>query len=466
MALNDDPSRPTAATPELRLHRGWLLALLLTLPLAASLAGFAAVQRGAPMWPEALVELPVRGQILATDGTVLADGPAEARQYPHGSLAASLLGFTGAVQPDGRFGLEGLEYTLDARLQTGESVVLTLDPTLQAAAEAHLADAVIATEAENGAAVIIEVGSGRVLAAASYPTFDANAWRSAARDDMQNRAFLQHYEPGSIMKPFVIAGLLESGRIGPDEIVDAPMHLRVGTKTFRDVAQHDPRLSVADVLRYSSNSGTILLAQRFESAELHAWLAAFGFGQEMPLRSTFTRSGLLNHWQGWVPQDHASISIGQAVATTALQMAAAYAIIANDGMYVAPRLVEDEVVPAPHRVLSPEVAMTVRHMMHYTVEASSLRASRVPGVSMAGKTGTADVFDVGARAYLPGDYTVSFAGMLPAERPEVVMVVYVQKPRTSTSSTLVAAPLFRAIGSEVVAHWGIAPGERIDARAE
>jgi cell division protein FtsI (penicillin-binding protein 3) len=460
MALNDrgEPDRA-----ELRLHRGWLLAILLTLPLAASLAGFAAVQRGAPSWPEALVELPVRGRILALDGTILADGPAEARQYPHGSLAAPLLGFTGAVQPDGRHGLEGLEYTLDDRLRTGEPVVLTIDPTLQAAAEAHLTESVLATEADNGAAVILEVGTGRVLAAASYPTFDANAWRRADREAMQNRAFLQHYEPGSIIKPFVIAALLESGRIRLGELVEAPMHLRVGNKTFRDVAQHDPLLTVADVLRFSSNSGTINLAQRFESAELHAWLAAFGFGQELPLRSTFTRRGQLNPWEAWVPQDHATISIGHSVATTALQMAAAYAIIANDGVYVAPRLVEDEPVPAPHRVLSPEVAMTVRYLMQYTVEESSLRKSRVPGVTMAGKTGTGDVFDIASNAYVAGDYTVSFAGMLPADRPEVVMIVYVQKPRTLTSSTLVAAPLFRAIGSEVVAHWGIATGERIEA---
>jgi len=465
MALTE-PTHTTAQQGELKLHRGWLLALLLTLPLAASLAGFAAVQRGAPMWPDALVELPARGAIIASDGTVLADGPAEARQYPHGSLAAPLLGFTGAIQPDGRYGLEGLEFTLDQRLQSGEHVRLTLDPTLQAAAESHLAESVIATQAESGAAVIIEVGTGRVLAAASYPTYDANAWRGAERDTMLNRPFLQNYEPGSIMKPLVVAALLESGRIAPDALIDSPMHLRVGSKTFRDVVQHDPILSVADVLRYSSNSGTINLAQRFESAELHAWLAAFGIGQPLPLRSTFTRSGLLNAWERWVPQDHASISIGQAVATTALQMAAAYAIIANDGMYVAPRLVEDEVVPEPHRVLSPEVAMSVRHMLQHTVEASGIRASRIPGITMAGKTGTADIYDTDLNAYVPGDYTVSFAGMFPADRPEVVMVVYVQKPRTSSSSTLIAAPLFRAIGSDVVAHWGIAPGQRIDAAAE
>ncbi len=463
MALNEPNG---SSHGELRLHRGWLLALVLTLPLAASLAGFATVQRGAPAWPEALVEMPARGALLASDGTVLADGPAEARQYPHGSLAAPLLGFTGAVQPDGRHGLEGLEYTLDERLRTGDSVTLTIDPTLQAAAEAHLSESVLETEAENGAAVIIEVGSGRVLAAASFPNFDANDWRRAEREAMQNRAFLQHYEPGSVIKPFVVAALLESGRIQPEEIIDTPMHLRVGSKTFRDVVSHDPRLSVADVLRYSSNSGTINLARRFESAELHAWLAAFGFGQSLPLRSTFTRSGQLNPWQGWVAQDHATIAIGHSVATTALQMAAAYTIIANDGLYVPPRLVEDEAVPAPHRVLSPEVAMTVRHMMQYTVEASSLRQNAISGVTMAGKTGTGDVFDVELNSYVPGDYTVSFAGMLPAERPEVVMVVYVQKPRTLTSSTLVAAPLFRAIGADLVAHWGSAPGERIEARVE
>lgn len=462
MALNDRSPRPA----ELRLHRAWLLALLLTLPLAASLAGFAAVQRGAPTWPEALVELPVRGAIVANDGTVLADGPAEARQYPHGTLAAPLLGFTGSVQPDGRHGLEGLEYTLDARLQAGESVRLTIDPTLQAAAEAHLAESVLATEAENGAAVILEVGTGRILAAASYPSYDANDWRSADRDAMLNRAFLQNYEPGSIMKPLVVAALLESQHLRPDEIIESPMHLRVGSKTFRDVVAHDPLLSVADVLRYSSNSGTINLAQRFESAELHAWLAAFGIGQPLALRSSFTRSGLLNAAERWVPQDHASVSIGQAVATTALQMAAAYAIIANDGLYVPPRLVEDEAVPSPQRVLSPEVAMTVRHMLQHTVEASGIRASRIPGVSMGGKTGTADVYDTTLNAYVAGDYTVSFAGMFPAERPEVVIVVYVQKPRTLTSSTLVAAPLFRAIASAVVAHWGIAPGERIEASLE
>lgn len=455
-------TRAQAGGPtELRLHRGFLVAAVLLLPLMLALVGFAALQRGAPAWPQALVEAPHRGALLAADGTVLAEGPAEARHYPQGSLAGPLLGFTGAVQPDGRYGLEGLEYTLDARLQAGQAVRLTIDPTLQAAAESQLAASVVSTGAESGSAVILEVGTGRILAAASYPTFDPNAWSSAPRATMLNRPFLHQYEPGSVMKPFVVAALLESGRLHPNDLIESPMHLRVGLKTFRDVVQHDPVLSVADVLRYSSNSGTIQMAQRFSSAELHAWLAAFGFGQEMPLRSTFTRPGLLNDWGRWVPQDHASVSIGQSVATTALQLAAAYAVFANDGHYVPPRLVEDEAVPPPHQVLSPEVAMTVRHMLQHTVEGSGARASRIPGVTTAGKTGTADIYDVHTGTYTAGDYTLSFGGMFPVEQPSIVMVVSVDRPRASTSSTVVAAPLFRAIGSEVLAHWGLAPGGRV-----
>jgi cell division protein FtsI (penicillin-binding protein 3) len=460
-------TQPPAGSPsELRLYRSWLMAIALVLPLVLSLAGFASLQRGAPMWPKPLVEAPHRGAVLAADGTVLAEGPAEVRYYPQGTLAAGLLGFTGAVQPDGRYGLEGLEYTLDARLQSGDTVRLTIDPTLQAAAESQLAASIRANEAQTGSAVIIEVGTGRVLAAASYPTYDPNTWSTSSREAMVNRPFLYQYEPGSVMKPFVVAGLLESGRLRPDEMLDTPMHLRVGTKTFRDVVQHDPVLNVSDILRFSSNTGTIEMAKRFTSAELHAWVGAFGFGQEMPLRSTFTRPGLLNAWDRWVPQDHASVSIGQSVSTTALQLAAAYTVFANDGWYVPPRLVEDEAVPPPHQVLSPEVAMTIRHMLTYTVEASGLRASRIPGVATAGKTGTADIFDTTRGSYTPGDYVVSFAGMFPADQPTVVMVVYVDRPRVSTSSTLVAAPLFRAIGSEVVAHWGLAPGERVVADRE
>lgn len=450
---------------ELRLHRGFLIAVVTIIPLVTALWGFAAQQQGAPNWPRELVELASRGQIVSSDGQVLADGPFEARRYPQGSLAAPILGFSGAIQPDGRYGLEGLEYLLDARLQSGETIHLTLDANLQAAAEASLADTVARMEAESATAVVLEVGTGRILAAASWPTFDANDWRSAPADARRNRAFVKHYEPGSVMKPFVVAALLESQRLDPHELIESPMALRVGSKTFRDVAPHDPLLTAADVLRYSSNSGTIHLAQRFESEELYAWLSAFGFGAEMAVPGSFSASGFLSNPHRWVPQDHATISIGQGVSTTNVQLAAAYAVLAQDGLYIPPRLLDEEPTMSSYRVLSPETAATVREMMHHTVEASSLRNSAVPGVPTAGKTGTADVYDASRGGYVAGAYAVSFAGMFPAERPEVVMVVTVHEPQTVKSSTLVAAPLFRAIATEVVAHWAVTPDAPAWARA-
>lgn len=442
---------------ELRLTRRYLMVLLLCIPLLFALAGFGMHQRTMPVWPIALVEDVPRGRILAADGTILAEGGVIERSYPQGQLAAHLLGFSGAVQPDGRYGLEGLEYTMESTLQYGHDVYTTIDPTLQAAAESKLEQSIAEVEAESGTVVILEARSGRVLASASYPNFDPNRFGSFESAALQNRAFLQQFEPGSVMKPFVIASLLETGRLGTAEQIPAPMHMRVGWKTFRDVAQHDPLLSVPDVLRYSSNTGMLNLTERFEPEELHAWLRHFGFGQGMALSSAFTRSGQLNAWEDWVPQDQASITIGQSVSTTTLQLATAYSIFANDGLLVSPFLVEGESVPAPRRVLSPEVARTVRGMLKYTVEESGLRRAAIPGVDVAGKSGTADIFDLAEGRYIEDDYNLTFAGMFPADRPDIVMVVTVQKPRVNTSSTYVAAPLFRAIGSEIVAGWGLAP---------
>ena len=460
LGRNDGPDEApvTEAAPELRATRRGFIAFWITLPLLLALTGFVLQQRGVPTFPKLPLEAVVRGRVLASDGTILAEGPADARRYPQGTLAGTLLGFTGAVQPDGRFGLEGLEYSLDARLQAGEDVRLTIDPTLQATAEINLARSVEENQAANGSAVMVEVGTGRILAAASYPSYDPNAWRDADRDEMLNRPFLQEYEPGSVMKPFVIAALLQSGLLNSNELIDTPHSLRVGSKTFRDVAWHDPQLSVPDVLRYSSNTGMIHLSERFSPAELYGWLARYGFGHDLDMRTVFTRSGLLNNWCNWVPQDHASNTIGQNISVTPLQLAAAYTILADDGVYVPPRLVDGEALPEPHRVLAPEIAQAVRSMLIHVVQ-DGVTMAKIPGTTVAGKTGTADIFDRATGTYPPDDYALSFAGMFPAEHPRVVLIETMEKPRVNTSSTYVAAPLFSAIGTEAVAHWGIAPGE-------
>lgn len=448
---------PAAPVAPLRFRRHWLLFPLTLLPLLVAVAGFYLQQRGFTSLPPLPAEGVVRGRVLAGDGTVLAEGAASERVYPQGGLAAPILGFTGALQPDGRYGLEGVEYTLDSVLAAGADVTLTLDPVLQATTEAHLAEAALAHSAESGAAVVLEVGTGRVLASASYPTYDPNRWQAAGREQMLNRPFQQVYEPGSVIKPLVVAGLLQDGLVTRNELIDAPMTLRVGTKTFRDVARHDPLLQVADVLAFSSNSAMINLGARFTPAQLHEWLWRFGFGQDLDQNRVPSRSGILNPWSRWVPQDQASNSIGQNLSSTPVQIAAAYSVFANDGLYVAPRIVEGEDLPPPHRVLAPEVAHEVKAMLGHVMETGGLRQARIPGVSAGGKTGTADVYDPQLGTYPPGDYALTFAGMFPLEAPKVVVVVMLMKPEGTSTSTYVAAPIFRAVGSEIVAHWGVAP---------
>ncbi len=438
----------------LRLKRRYLLLAVLLAPLLLAFYGFAKLQNAQPRWPESLQEAPLRGRIVARDGTIFAEGGVEHREYPQGTLAAHVVGFSGALQDDGRYGLEGLELTQDATLARGADVVLTLDPNLQAVAQAKLQETVQAFGAENGAVVMLEAGSGRILAAASYPDFDPNSQGAVRdRDRIVNKAFVRLFEPGSVMKPFVVASLLASDRLRLDELVDTPMTLREGDKTFRDVVPHDPQLTPWDILRFSSNAGMLNLTKRFKDFELHDWLGRFGFGQDLDLGATYTRTGQLRDTP-WVPQDQASITIGQSVSTTALQLAAAYSIFANDGLYVPPYLVEGGLAEPTHQVIAPEIAMTMRSLLQYTAENSGIHRSAVPGVTLAGKTGTADIFDLDTGSYVKGDYTLTFAGMMPADRPQFVMVATVQKPRVDgASSTTVAVPLFAAIASEAVALW-------------
>ncbi|ADI14720.1 peptidoglycan D,D-transpeptidase FtsI family protein [Truepera radiovictrix] len=455
--------RSAVAPAHLQLHKRLLLSAALVVPLSAAVVGFSSLglRLGAP--PSVLREAPQRGRILAADGTVLAEGDAEARRYPEGRLAAQLIGFSGARQPGGNFGLEGLEFTLDARLQAGEDVRLTIDPELQAIAQGELARAAREHGAENGAMVLLEAGSGRVLAAASYPQFDPNTHRNLRdRTGVANRAFLQQVEPGSVMKPFLIAALMQAGRLEADEVLEVESTIRVGNQTFRDVAPHDLELSIAEMLRYSSNVGMIKLGERFSSAELAAWYRHFGFGKDVGLKHLFTQTGQINDPATWVPQDHASATIGQSVSATALQLAAAYSVFANDGVFVPPQIVESEVLyedgvrVGAERLLSPEVAEAVTEMLVYTVENGSLTVAKIPGVTVAGKSGSADLFDTDKGVYINAG-TLSFAGFFPADDPKVTAVVYLQRvdPNRGSLSALVAAPVFRRVGSEVVAHWGV-----------
>ena len=367
---------PVAAeeASELRLRKGPLFALCLGVPLVLALASFVGTGARTPNWPELLTEPAARGAILAADGTVLAEGDAALRRYPQGPLAAQLVGFSGAEQPDGSYGLEGLERKLETQLGAGKDVTLTLDPALQSVAQTELARAARLHGAKNGAVVMLEAGTGRVLASASYPEFDPNTQGTLSdegRGAISNSPFVATVEPGSVMKPFVVAALLQAGRLRAREVLPVEPQLRVGDKTFTDVSAHEPRLEVKDILRYSSNVGMIKIGERFSSAELAAWYRRFGFGQRVDTAFAANEQGTINPPESWVPQDHASATIGQSLSATALQLAAAYSVFANDGRYVTPQVVEAAVgAETAKQVLDPAVAREVRDMLAYTVDNS------------------------------------------------------------------------------------------------
>ncbi len=442
---------------ELRLRRGWLFVLFLTLPLLAALYGFAAAGVRLPSPSPLLAEAPTRGTLYAADGTVLAEGAAETRSYPQGTLAAQLIGFSGAEQPDKTYGLEGLERKLDAKLQAGQDVTLTLDPDLQGIAQTELARAAKLHGAKNGVVVMLEAKTGRILASASYPTFDPNTQGTllgADRNVIGNTPMMASVEPGSVMKPFVVAALLQDRKLRANEVLKVEMQRRVGSKVFTDVTVHEPTLAVKDILRYSSNVGMIELGERFTSAELAAWYYRYGFGQRVGTSFVSSAPGIINPPDTWVPQDHASAVIGQSMSATALQLAAAYSIFANDGRYVTPQVVESEVGKvAAKQVLDPAVARTVLGMLTYTVENSGLKDAKIPGVKVAGKSGSADLFDIDKGEYIDAG-TLSFAGIFPAEDPRVIGVMYLQRVKEEGAlSVSVTAPAFRRIGSQAVALW-------------
>ena len=441
----------------LRLRRGWLFVLCLSVPLLLGLGGFVGAGVRLPSWPALLGEAPLRGTIYAADGTVLAEGSAEGRSYPQGTLAAQLLGFSGAEQPDKTYGLEGLERKLDPELQAGHSVTLTLDPNVQGIVQTELEHAVKLHGAQNGVMVMLEAGTGRVLASASYPTFDPNTQGNLVgtdRDVIGNSPMMAAVEPGSVMKPFVVAALLQDQKLRADEVLEVAMQRRVGTQTFKDTTAHEPTLAIKDILRYSSNVGMIELGERFSSAELAAWYHRYGFGEPVGVHFASSAAGIINPPEQWVPQDHASAVIGQSMSATALQLAAAYSIFANDGRYVTPQVVASEVGKvATQQILDPAVARTVRGMLTYTVQNSGLKDAKIPGVMVAGKSGSADLFDNEKGEYIDAG-TLSFAGMFPAEHPKVIGVMYLQRVKEKGAlSVSVTAPAFREIGAQTVALW-------------
>ncbi|MBZ9751387.1 penicillin-binding protein 2 [Deinococcus sp. HMF7604] len=392
-----------------------------------------------------------RGPVLSADGRVLATSVKGKRVYPQGSLAGQLIGMMGATE-----GLEGLEHAYDGLLTAGQPLKLTIDTGVQASAEAALARAVPEHQGEYGAVVVLETRTGRVLAAASYPPFDPNTWRSHSEGARRNRAFLDRFEPGSTVKALVVAAAMNEGLTTPSTVYDTPMSRFVGGRwgsRIGDSVAHPKSLSTVGVLQYSSNVGMTHIVEHFPKEQMRGYLQQYGFGQEVALPTVPAASGQLQPLSRWSDLVRATNAFGQGMSSTTLQLAAAFNVLANDGRYISPRLVEGEAGMEKRDVLRPEVARETRHMLKSVIE--RIETNTIKGYDLAGKTGTAQVVIDGR--YSSTVYDSVFAGFFPVESPRITIAVMVRGAKREYHGSQLAAPLFRAISADTLSRWGAVP---------
>ncbi|HLM36368.1 MAG TPA: penicillin-binding protein 2 [Gaiellaceae bacterium] len=396
----------------------------------------------------------------------------ERRFYPQFNLAAQVLGYAGV---DNR-GLAGLELSLDEQLagragrerivkdasgqaidtitsrteRDGEDVYLTLDHTLQSNAQAVLRDTVRKWHAKSATAVVLDPATGAVRAMAVAPGFDANDYPKVWRVFQRNRAVTDTYEPGSTFKLVTVAGALSERLVAPTTRFTLPYEIHVADRVVHDA---EPRgietMTVAHILSHSSNVGAITLAQKLGQKRLARWIKRFGFGKLTGIDFPGESRGIVPPEDRWSGSSIGNIPIGQGIAVTPIQVASAYAAIANRGLWVRPHLV-DHVgdgaprVPGRRRIVTQRVASQIMAMLKNVVAEGTGILAEVPGYQVAGKTGTAAKPDQQG-GYSDSRYVASFVGVVPASRPRLVILVSVDEPRGAIWGGVVAAPAFSQI---------------------
>ena len=397
--------------------------------------------------------------------------PESKRYYPSGALAAPLLGFVGIDNN----GLGGLEVAFESTLAgtpgemkverdpqgrelpegvrrgkapvRGTDLVLTIDQSMQYEVERVLADEVTKTRASGGTAVLADVETGDVLAMASVDGASADTPARPAPSTAPNRPLTDVFEPGSTNKVVTISAALEAGLVNPDTGLSVPGALVVDGERYEDVHSHPTELSVADIVRLSSNVGTILVGRMLGKSRFDAALRAFGFGNQTGLDFPGEASGLLLPVEQYNDTSMASMPIGSGIAVTAMQMLDVYLTLANDGVARTPRLVaatidanglrHEQPLGATHRVVSAATAASMRTMLEAVVADGTGTNAQIRGYRVAGKTGTARKPPY---EHPPYRYVTSFAGFAPADAPRLAAIVVLDEPQVNATGGQAAAP--------------------------
>ena len=412
--------------------------------------------------------------------------PASRRTYPQRSLAAQLLGTVGT---DGH-GLAGVEYAEDRRLRgrdgrrrlvkdpigrpislqdqrsakAGVDVRLTIDSAIQNQAEQAL-DQVGRKFSPRGAmALVMDPRTDELLAMANWPRVDANRWAEAADYARENRAVGAAYEPGSTFKSFTVAGALTDGKVTPETSFDLAPKIQVADRTIGEAHERGyETMTTGQILAQSSNVGAVTVAEREGSVRFDQWVRAFGFGSPTGIGLPGEASGIVPRLQDYSGSSMGNLPIGQGLAVTPLQMASAYAAIANGGILRSPRILmraSGRAVRAPpgRRVISPQVAASLRQMLQGVLAPGGTASEvSIPGYQLAGKTGTANKPDPLTGGYSDTKFVASFVGFAPARDPKLLVAVMVDEPQGEYLGGAVAAPAFQKIASFALPYLGIAP---------
>lgn len=410
------------------------------------------------------------------------------RYYPNGSLAAHVLGFVGL---DGK-GLAGLEQSYNTKVagepgklflekdangrpyesseiasKPGQTIVLTIDQSIQYKAEQAIQAAVERSHAKSGSVIVLDPHNGEILALANAPTFDPNNLGKAEASTRRNWALENTYEPGSTFKVVAFSAAIEKKLAKPDDRIDCQM----GSITVagRLVHDHHPfgTLTIAEALAKSSNVAAIKLGIRVGDDAMYDFITRYGFGKTTGIELPGEAQGIVRPVSHWQPSSIGSIAIGQEVGVTPVQMVAAFGALANDGIRVAPHLVREirnssgVVVYRPQsqerRVVSSETAIVLRGMLEGVTLKGTAKKAQLDGYSAAGKTGTAQKIDPKTRAYSRTKYVGSFVGFAPVKNPAVVIIVVMDEPAGSYHGGDVAAPVFREIAEQILPELGVMP---------
>jgi len=339
----------------------------------------------------------------------------------------------------------------------GLDVRLTIDTQIQHAAEQALARSVTEYGARSGIVLVVDVDSGDILAMANDPFFNPNNVERSSASQRRLRALTDIYEPGSTMKPFLFAAALQEGVIKPDTLINCEGgRWKVANKTIRDT-HPEKWLPARKVLRYSSNIGSAKIGMDLGAGVYHSYLTKLGFGEKTDIGLPGEASGILMPPNKWTSVDLAAISFGQGIGVTALQLARAFLCLANGGVTKDLHLVSlpDQARRNPaEQVFTPETAAMVLSLMKEVVEEDGTgRSARIPGITIAGKTGTAQKAAKAGRGY--GDqYLSSFVALVPADRPELLVLTMIDEPQKANYGSMVAAPVCREVTVRTLAYYG------------